>query len=72
MKARVCEICERTIIEPTKKEMLYEIYISEAEDFECSTAAEKKLLFSLDDVCLACTAKVKAAIEIIVKGAKKK
>lgn len=72
MKARICEVCKRTVEEHPKGEMLYEIYIAEAEDYECATAAEKKLLFNLDDVCSGCTAKVKTAIQFIVKGSKKK
>jgi hypothetical protein len=72
VKARICECCKKTINETTPTEMAYIIEICESEGFVADTAAEKKLLLSLDDVCSACTAKVKAAIQFILKGAKEK
>jgi hypothetical protein len=69
MKARICECCKVTVPDNDKKQMLYAFDISEAEDYTATTTAEKKLLFSIDDVCSACTAKLKAAIEFILKGA---
>ena len=72
MKARICEVCHTTINETAMTSMCYFISISGSDNFEADTPAEKHLLLNLDDVCMGCTAKINAAIKLIVKGAKKK
>lgn len=71
MKARICECCKLTFSD-VNKEMLYSLDITEAEGYVANNAAEKKLLLSLEDVCDVCTAKLRAAIQFILKGAKQK
>lgn len=74
MKAVICEFCKTVIPEDDQVSMVYGIHIYAADDdgFQAETRKEKALLLEVDHACMDCTAKVKAAIEFIRKGAKKK
>ncbi len=71
MKARICEICNALINESKMTEMSYSLDICESEGFVADTPAEKKLIFSLDDLCTVCAGDVVLAVHRLKREKRK-